>query len=109
MAAEPKDFIDYVQQHEREWGNETYSGRPSLDEILRAPVVIFWQPVDSKSTNGRRVVTLHNDLKEVQEHLEKLLIRSQLEFPRQRIYRMFAKGKQIRIKAVHVEFEVAKA
>ena len=40
MAA--KDFMAYVQAHERQWGMDTYPDRPALESILKARVVAFW-------------------------------------------------------------------
>ena len=36
MATSEKGFLDYVQQHERTWGTDTYPGKPDLQEFLGA-------------------------------------------------------------------------
>lgn len=41
----PENLIDFAQNHEREWGNENYLNRPTLAEILNAPVVVFLEAV----------------------------------------------------------------
>lgn len=106
--SEPKDFMDYVQEHERSWGNEAYTGRPDLADFLQSPVVVFWKPTDSKNT-GRLTATLHKDLAELEQHFAKLLFRTQVETPKQRVYKIYSKGREIRVKAVHIEFEAADA
>lgn len=97
------DFISFVQEHERTWGTETYPNRPGLSDFLGAAVVVFWQPTDK--TNGRYTATLHKDLTEVEQYFAKLLFRAQIEPPKQRVYKVFAKTKEIRVKSVQVTFE----
>lgn len=95
-------FMDYVQFHERIWGTEVYAGRPNLVDLLQTPVVVFWQVAEE----SRYTVTLHDNLDEIEQYFAKLLMRSTLAPPKQRVVRIFAGGKQVRIKAVKVEFEV---
>ncbi len=97
--------MDWVQEHERSWGTETYPGRPNLGELLEAPVVIFWQPKDAKDQKTRHTVTLHESLDAVEQHLSKLLFRAQIEVPDQRISKIFADHKEVRVKGVKVLFE----
>lgn len=97
------DFLGLVQEHERTWGTETYTNRPTLSDFLQAAVVVFWHPTDK--TNGRYTATLHKSLDEVEQYFAKLLFRAQLEVPKQRVYRIFAKTKEVRIKSVQVNFE----
>ncbi len=37
-----KGFMELVQLHEREWGTELYPNRPSLADLLNAPIVAMW-------------------------------------------------------------------
>ncbi|MDL1921181.1 hypothetical protein FBQ95_01065 [Chloroflexi bacterium CFX3] len=37
-----KGFMELVQLHEREWGTEIYPNRPSLADLLNAPIVAMW-------------------------------------------------------------------
>jgi hypothetical protein len=104
-------FMDYVQQHERTWGTETYSGRPDLVDILSAPVVVFWKsdekaanPPKRTTNNGRYTISLHLDLHEIEEHLIKLIMRGNLESPKQRIIAIFKDQKRVRVKGVKIEF-----
>lgn len=101
-----KDFIGYVQDHERSWGNETYTGRPTLQELLRAPVVVFWQPVSTDGKGGSRyTASLHTSLDDVEQYFAKLILRAQIDLPKQRLYRIFASGKEMRVKSIKVAFE----
>ncbi len=98
-------FMDWVQEHERTWGNETYPGRPNLGELLEAPVVVFWQPSNPKDQKTRPTVTLHENLDAVEQQLSKLLFRTQVEPPDRRIIQIFANRKPVRVKGVKVLFE----
>ena len=105
MANKEPGFLDYVQEHERAWGNDTYANRPNLQDFLQAQVVVFWMPVGVETP--RRTATLHHSLDELQSYFSKLLLRGALEPPKQRIVQIFAGGKVARIKSVKVEFEVS--
>lgn len=109
MATEEKDFMDYVQGHERSWGNDTYQNKPELEALLRAPIVAFWRPVGSDTNDKkaeRYIATLHKDLGELEDYFSKLLFRALLEPPKQRILKIFANTKSVKIKGVKVLFEV---
>ncbi len=109
MATSEKGFLDYVQQHERTWGTDTYPGKPDLQEFLGAAVVVFWQATDAErniKSLPRYTATLHNDLEELESYFSKLLFRAQLEPPKQRVVQIFADGKRMRIRGVRVEFEM---
>ncbi len=100
--------MDFVQDHERSWGNETYAGRPNLAELIQSPVVVFWESLKHEKNikeATRYTVSLHKSLSEVEGYFAKILMRAQVEAPKQRIYRMFANGKEVRIKRVNIEFE----
>jgi hypothetical protein len=100
-------FMDWIQEHERTWGNETYPARPNLEELLEAPVVVFWQPNNPKDQKTRSTVTLHENLDVVEQHLSKLLFRVQVELPDRRIVQIFPNRKPVRVKGVKVLFETA--
>lgn len=110
MANKELGFLDYVQDHERTWGNETYSGKPNLQDFLQASVVVFWQTIGAEKSikeMPRYTATLHKNLDELEAYFSKLLFRAQLEPPKQRVVQIFAQGKPVRIKSVRVEFEVS--
>lgn len=113
MATEEKDFMDYVQGHERSWGNDTYQNKPELEALLRSPIVAFWQPVVATETDNknkktdRYTATLHKDLDELEDYFSKLLFRALLEPPKQRIIKIFANSKPVQIKGVKIQFEVS--
>jgi len=109
MPTTEKNFLDYVQEHERTWGNETYTGKPNLQDFLQASVVVFWQTIgDEKNIKvaPRYTATVHKDLSELEDYFAKLLFRAQVEPPKNRVVQIFANGKPVRIKGVKVEFEV---
>ena len=109
MSNLPLSFMDYVQFHERIWGDETYTNRPELQQILDADVVVFWQEIGPENMQNRRFhVTLHDKLDEVERHIAKAIQRTHNnEFPDERIHRIFKNGVRVNIKRIHVEFEEA--
>ena len=110
MADKQLGFLDYVQDHERTWGNETYPGKPNLQDFLQAPVVVFWQTIGAEKSikeAPRYTATLHKSLDELEAYFSKLLFRAQLEPPKQRVVHIFAGGKPVRIKGIQIEFEVS--
>lgn len=98
------NFIYHVQRHERAWGNENYTNRPDLADILAAQVVVFWQHAGEDT---RWTITLHKSLDEVEAYLARLFLRLNINMPNKRIARIFENGRRIIIKGVRVKFEPA--
>lgn len=101
-------FMDFVQTHERTWGTEDYAGRPDLAELMQAPVVVFWEPIqwDSKlrqQQQSRLTVTLHQEVDELHEYFTKLLLRSSV-VPDKRVVRIFAQQKPVIVRGIRVIF-----
>ena len=97
-----ESFLDIVQNHEREWGTETYQARPGLAEILSASVVVFWQKTDGKEK--RLLITLHDDTKDIEMHLAKLVLRSPVQQPDRRYIMGFQGQKRLKIAGFKVVF-----
>lgn len=96
-------LLEQIQEHEREWGTENYKDRPTLAEMLSAPVVAFW--IEDRKEGDRVTITLHTDLKEIREYYETIFRRMGLGFPNRRLQSLFAKGKELRVK-LQFDFEV---
>jgi hypothetical protein len=94
-------FIEVVQAHERAWGTESYPGRPSLAELLSAPVVLLWQPVDVRDT--RTIATVHQDLDAVNKYVNRIVLYSRLEMPKHRLAAIYISQKKANIRGVQVE------
>lgn len=99
------NFLAWVQEHERAWSNLVYSGRPSLEEILTAPVVVFWKRVGIEKPDKHLVITLHPDLTQLEKHFSRLLLFSANEMPRSQVVAIFQERQQIRIAEVRIRFE----
>lgn len=105
------DFMKLVQDHERQWGTESYPNRPDLADILNSPVVVFWRPTPPNAkkapppTAPRTIITLHPDMTPVHEYLTQVVLRSSLQAPDRRFVTAFMHQRQVRIKAVKVLFE----
>lgn len=103
--SETKSLIEYVQDHERIWGTDSYPGRPTLSEILAAPVVVFWKPNNSTEKQIRSKITLHENLDSVEKHFVKLLFRVNVAAPDMRLERIFKNGKPVIIRGVRISFQ----
>jgi len=96
-------FMDYVQMHERLWGTDTYTGKPDLQEILEAPIVVFWK--QTKRKEQLYTVTLHEDMREIELMFFKMLFRLSVNTSKvKRPMRVFQNQVRMRIKNVRVDF-----
>lgn len=94
------NFMDFVQEHERTWGTETYPGRPELAEILAANVVVFWQSSDTEAPHY--TITLHQELGELDEHLSKMLFRIGIKPPDRRVARIYKAQKPVSVRGIKI-------
>jgi hypothetical protein len=105
MADIPVSFMDYVQHHERVWGIEQYPNRPTLSQILEAPVVVFWQKIGPENLQNRRfTVRLHDNLDEIEAHYTSMIFAKTVLAPTEQIHRIFQKGKRLKIMSAQVQF-----
>lgn len=105
MAEIPVSFMDYVQHHERVWGVEQYPHRPTLVQILEAPVVVFWQKIGPENLQNRRfTVRLHDNLEEIEAFYTAMIFNKTVNAPTEQIHRIFQKGKRLKIQSVEVQF-----
>jgi hypothetical protein len=109
---EPNTYLGYVQQHERLWGTESYPGRPTLEEMLNAPVAALWYPHEENAkqkpdplAQQKYTITLHQDLREIESYINRLIFRLAAQVPRHRLAKVFVKGKEVKVKGVRIEFE----
>jgi len=102
------DFLAQVQQHERAWGNETYAGRPTLETILDAAVVAFWQVEGSGKHASHPQITLHKELREIEDFYVKLIFRAALPMQQRRLVKLFVNGQQMRVASVKFTFAPVK-
>ena len=97
-----EDFMKVVEEHERNWGTKTYTGRPSLLEILSAPVVVFWESIDQP--DAPYTITLHTNLKEIEKSLLRMLIMGKREPPKKRIALVFENQERMVVRGIHINF-----
>ncbi len=103
-ARNQQNFMYYVQQHERIWGRLHYNGRPSLSDLLRAPVVVFWMPADALSET-HFTATTHADLRELRKYVARLVVHSAVQMPTQRVVSIFVQRRFVRIAGVRLMLE----
>jgi hypothetical protein len=100
MSGQQKSFLDYVQQHERSWGDKLYPGRPSLASIMASPIVVFWRTGSARDDMYK--ITLHDDMAQVEKQLVRMLIAA--EPPNDRINMIFQNQKKLSIVGVSIHF-----
>jgi hypothetical protein len=93
-------FMDIVQEHERAWGTQSYSNRPTLAQLLSAPVVIIWQSADQKELH--QMMTVHQNLDDLHKYATRLLIHSKQELPKRRMVAVYVNQKKVSIQGVKV-------
>ncbi|MCA9883161.1 MAG: hypothetical protein KC546_09755 [Anaerolineae bacterium] len=98
-----KAFMEFVQYHERSWGDEDYPNRPDLIDILRSPVCVFWQDITTQTS--RYTVSLHQDMRDIEEYMAQLIFRRNNIAPDKRLVRIFTNAKPTRIKGIKIIFE----
>lgn len=95
-----KNFMYYVQLHERAWGERRYLGRPDLESILNAKVVAFWR----KQREERLIITVHDNLEEIEQYLLKSLTRLEYVAPEKFLILMFANRRRVKIAGLKIKF-----
>jgi hypothetical protein len=99
-------FLDHVELHERAWGNESYLGKPSLVDIMSSPIVVFWKPRDlnDKKYQGLHTITLHENIRDVENYLLKMLTRAALDHPDRYMYRIYDNKHRVILKTIRFVF-----
>ncbi len=94
-------FMHYVELHERAWGMDKYPDRPSLQQLLTAPVVAFWYLHDRRES--RYVASLHQDLNELNAYVSSMVVHnSKVRVPERRLARLFVSRRPVVIKGVRL-------
>ncbi len=101
-ARDHRLFMEAVERHERAWGNETYKGRPTLDQILEAKVVAFWYPA---GPGVKPTATIHQGIKDINDYVTALVLHSEKRLPVVRLEKVFVGKSQVKIKGIEVKFE----
>ena len=104
MANKPATFIDIVQEHERSWGTEGYAGRPTLSDLLQAPVVAWWRSVNEEES--RLTATAHESEDELNQYAARLLLQSRVEMPDRRLAMVHVGQKKAVVRGVKLEIVV---
>ena len=104
MAGYTDDFMGWVEMHEHNWTDNPYPNRPPLADILRTPVVTFWKP-HKEEKPGRYYVRCFADLRAVESHFVKLMMRSELDTPQDRLIRIYSNQKQVIIAGIKMDFQ----
>jgi hypothetical protein len=100
------EFMECVQMHERAWGIEMYPGKPPLEKIMSAPVVVFWKSRDSrKNRDGLWMITLHKDMAALESHMTSMLFRSVVKPVDKFAVRIFNQQRRVVLAGVRFLFK----
>lgn len=88
------EFMEYVQLHERSWGDKTYPGRPNLTEIMQSRVVVFWQ-IEGKA--DRYVISLYKNIPELEKFLTRVLLLGNVNLSRRRLAKIFKDQQRLQV------------
>lgn len=103
MTTRDETLLSWIQLHERAWGQDRYPNRPSLEDMLHAPVLAFWFP--AKRGETRYTVSVHASLRDLNAYATHLLVYSKVEQPQQRLARLFVDGRRVKIRGVRILIE----
>lgn len=101
-------FLELVQLHERIWGTEAYPGRPTLAQVLDAPIVVLW--VDTPSKQDRTTSRdkyfkfgIYQDSKQLSEALMGVLVAGKVtNTPCRKISKVYYQQKPIAITGIRL-------
>ncbi|MBZ0278291.1 MAG: hypothetical protein K8I60_19240 [Anaerolineae bacterium] len=94
-------FMYHVELHERAWGMDGYPGRPSLEDIMTAPVVAFWYNADpNRKRETRYFATVHQDISELNRYVSRMVLHSTVKIPDRRLTRLFVQRQEVIIRGV---------
>jgi hypothetical protein len=108
-------FLELVQLHERTWGTEQYTGRPSLAELIAGPIVVMWvevtrpaaKPAPKRITSediareGRFTLAVYQNAEELNEALLSIIFASHVsDRPCRKIAKIFANQKPTTVTGV---------
>jgi hypothetical protein len=98
------EFLKEVEQHQQAWGSESYTGKPTLEQILKAKVVAFWYP-SGTDADIHTTITLHSDLKDINDYIRAIVLHTKTRLPVVRLARVFVNKQERRIKEITISFE----
>lgn len=116
MGTTQENFMELIQMHERSWGMQSYTGRPSLAELIAGPVVVMWEgdrPLitptrrsgGSPATpeHGRFMLTVHQHVDELNGLLFDMLVAGKpLPKEKRRLARIFVEQKEVHVKGLRL-------
>ena len=111
MSIDPA-FMELVQAHERTWGLEQYTDRPTLSKLLSAPVVVMWsqqartqaeQPRGADPVPSKFLLKAHESVDELQEIILGMILASKVVADtKRRIFRIYVRQKLVEIRGVQL-------
>jgi hypothetical protein len=112
-------FMEFIQLHERQWGTEQYEGRPSLAELLNAPIVAVWSgkapvatttgyvsPASAKRqtlavNDNKFLVTCHHDVDELEKVLADIVLLKRVSpFSYRKLARIYVRQQEMEVTGI---------
>lgn len=107
-------YLELVQKHEREWGQESYPNRPTLAELLASPLVVMWievtgqrsrPPVSTVVSNKFRL-TCYQSTEELNTIVLNMITTDDVtKYPAWKISRLFINQKPAQITGVKLQVQ----
>lgn len=91
-------FIELVQNHERAWGKTAYPNRPTLAQLLAAPIVAWWLPAKAEDT--RLMATTHDTLDALNVYATRLIVYSRVAMPDKRLVMLHINQRKAAVRGV---------
>jgi hypothetical protein len=76
-------FIELVELHERKWGIQLYPGRPTLAQLMSAPLVVLW------TVKGRFILTVHNTPHDLNEFVYQVITGGIQDMPERKLGQVY--------------------
>lgn len=109
-------FVELVQLHERTWGEEQYVGRPTLKQLLTAPIVAVWSGKNEVAADPKRppylqrqslpkesnfLMSVHNTAEELHQVVTDLvLLKKVTPYAMRKLSKVFIHQKEVQIVGV---------
>ena len=92
-------LLKIIEVHERCWGTEKYTDRPTLQAMLNARIVAVWYSM-KKHHKKCFVITIHEDINEIETYFTKVVMAYGKQPPERRLRSLFVDNQQVKVAGV---------
>lgn len=87
MSSSDRSFTELVELHERKWGEHQYPNRPTLQQLLKCPIVAMWR------VEGKFMFSAHYNADDLNDKILAML--TDIASPSWKLYKVFYQQKEI--------------